>query len=96
MAKGGPDVSDISGYHGNMDVGTESVWSTEVWACGSSGPHTYTIIIIAVRTTLLWEHSDIAILAVINTILVCGNHSKVSAIVIGNRIQLQYFNRVEV
>ena len=29
------------------------------------------------RTVLLWEHSDLAILAVVNVLLSFGNHSKV-------------------
>ena len=30
-------------------------------------------------TVLVWEHSSVALLAVINTILACGSHPKVSA-----------------
>lgn len=41
-----------------------AMWLTGLRLCG------------ALRTTLLWDHSDIAILAVLNSILSCGSHSK--------------------
>ena len=37
----------------------------------------FTCFLCDCRTVLLWEHSPIAVLAVVNVVLSCGSHSKV-------------------